>query len=112
MQNYLCCMKDRTRRQIFTRFRTGSHWLQVQVGRFQGIARSNRLCKQCFSHELEDEEHCLLHCSHNKNIRARYVGLFTTCQNISLGDLFKKDQDLIAKYVEECYDIHSGSSVK
>jgi hypothetical protein len=43
MQIYLRCMKNITR-QIFARFRTGSYWLQVHVGRFQGTERSSRLC--------------------------------------------------------------------
>ena len=111
MQDYLRFMKCKTRRNLFARFRTGSHWLQVQVGRFQGIARGNRVCEQCCSQEVEDEEHFLINCSHYEDIRARYASLFTTGLTVSLEEFFQKDQALIAKFVEECYEIHGGSSV-
>jgi len=42
MQDYLKNEKDKIRRQLFARFRTGSHWLQVQVGRFKGAPRETR----------------------------------------------------------------------
>jgi hypothetical protein len=32
-------------------------------------------------------------------------------RNVSLADFFKKDQALIAKFVEEGYEIHGGPSV-
>jgi hypothetical protein len=58
---------------------------------------------------LKYEELCLLNCSHDEDIRVRYVGLFIEGQIISLENIVKKDQALIAKYVEECYNIHGGS---
>jgi hypothetical protein len=42
---------------------------------------------------------CLLNCSDYEDIRARYVGIFITGQNVSLKDNSKKYQALIAKYV-------------
>jgi hypothetical protein len=60
MQVSLRCMKYITRRQIIARFRIGSHWLQVQVGRFQVTERSSRICEQCSVQELEDDEHALI----------------------------------------------------
>jgi len=63
------------------------------------------------SQEVEDEEHCLINCSHYEDIRARCASLFKTRSIVSLEEFFQKDQALIAKYVEECYVIHGGSSV-
>jgi hypothetical protein len=60
MQVYLRCLKDSSRRHIFARLRTGSHWLQVQVGSFQGTDRSSSIYEQCSSQDMEDEEHWLL----------------------------------------------------
>jgi len=54
-QDYLLFIKNQTR-HLFARFGIGYHWLQVQVGRFRGIARGNRVCEQCCSQEVEDEE--------------------------------------------------------
>jgi len=108
MQDYLKNEKNKIRRQLFARFRTGSHWLQVQVGRFKGAPRETRTCEQCSLHEIEDEEHCLLKCSRYENIRARYGNMFPC---VSLEAFFKKDQVLIAKYIEECHEIHGCSSI-
>jgi len=42
------------------RFRMGSHWLNVEMGRFNGIPRSKRLCSCCDRSEVEDEMHLLI----------------------------------------------------
>jgi len=108
MQDHLKNEKNTIRRQLFARFRTGSHWLQVQVGRFKGAPRETRICEQCSLHEVEDEEHFLLKCSRYENIRARYGNMFPC---VSLEAFFKKDQVLIANYIVECHEIHGCSSI-
>ena len=40
-----CC--NRHLRRILAQFRTGSHWLNVETGRHQGIARESRTCPMC-----------------------------------------------------------------
>jgi hypothetical protein len=80
----------------------------MQVGRFQRVPRENRICEQCCLHEVEDEEHCLLKCTHYEDIRTRYGNLFPC---VSLEAFFKKDHALIAKYIEECHDAHGGSLI-
>jgi hypothetical protein len=42
------------------RFRMGSHRLNVEMGRFNGIPRSKRLCSCCDRSEVEDEMHLLI----------------------------------------------------
>jgi hypothetical protein len=44
---------------IFTCFQTGSHWLNVEMGRFN-LHRSQRVCACCDSSEAEDEMHLLV----------------------------------------------------
>jgi len=83
----------------------------VQVGRFRGKARENIVCEECYLRDVEDKEHCLMNCSHYEDIRARYAGLFKTSLIDSLEEFFQKDQALIAKYHEERYRVHCGSSV-
>ncbi len=34
-------------RRIIAQFRTGSHWLNIETGRHQGIARQDRTCQMC-----------------------------------------------------------------
>jgi len=36
------------------------HWLNVEMGRFNGIPRSKRLCSCCDRSEVEDEMHLLI----------------------------------------------------
>jgi hypothetical protein len=43
--------------------RVSSHHLQIELGRYQGIPRHQRLCQQCSSGEVEDEIHFLFKCS-------------------------------------------------
>ena len=109
MQNYLKIEKNKNGRVTFAKLRTGSHWLQIHVGRFTGIARENRICKQCHLHEVENEGHCLLVCPEYDKIRARSRKIFPC---MSLETLFKKEQTELVKYVEECYDAHGTSEVQ
>lgn len=62
-ENYLNIIKDFGQRRIFTRFRISAHRLQIELGRYQGIIRQNRLCIHCSSGEVEDENHFLLTCT-------------------------------------------------
>ena len=101
MQDYLKFMSNRDRRRIFAKFRTGSHWLQVHVGRFSGVNRQDRLCPHCDMKVVEDEEHTLLRCPKFDSIRIRYGQLFP-CR--SLEDLFQNEQATIARFIEECHD--------
>jgi hypothetical protein len=62
--------------RIVAQFRLGSHWLEVQQGKFRGLPRSERVCLHC--NVIEDEMH-LLECPLYTQIRAR-SGLFTTLE--------------------------------
>ena len=46
-------------RSILTRFRISAHKLEIEIGRYTTpkTPLENRLCKQCNSSEIEDEEH-------------------------------------------------------
>ena len=52
---------SKTDRQIITKFRTSSHDLEIERGRYQGIKAEERTCKLCKS-GVEDEPHFLLIC--------------------------------------------------
>ena len=55
-------------RVVFTRFRIGSHKLEIEKGRYFNTAPENRICKLC-NNGVEDEIHYLLTCSSLSNIR-------------------------------------------
>ena len=45
--------------------------MEIEIGRWQGIDRENRICKLC-SNGIENEVHLLFHCSRLKHIRKQY----------------------------------------
>ena len=48
-------------RVLLTRYRSGSHNLKIETGRWSRTPRENRLCVTC--RELGDEEHVLYNCA-------------------------------------------------
>ena len=61
----------------FARFRTGSHNLEIEVGRHHTLAREDRLCKFCRDNKniavVEDEYHVLIECHYYNDIRILYI---------------------------------------
>jgi hypothetical protein len=45
-----------------SKLRISAHKLQIEIGRYQGTLRENRICCRCTSGHVEDEIHYLLHC--------------------------------------------------
>jgi hypothetical protein len=66
--------------RAMAQFRLGSHWLEVQRGRFTKppVSRSNRHCHSC--HSLEDELH-LLTCPLYSDARTSILGTLPTVQS-------------------------------
>jgi len=61
VQPYLAWSNKRLVR-IMSQFRTGSHWLRIQTGRFVGLERNCRLCTRCDQRVVDNEFHCLVAC--------------------------------------------------
>ena len=108
-EEYLTVVRNRHHRRSLTMFRTGSHWLQIQQGRFQNIPREQRLCKLCNNGEVEDEDHMLFSCSAHATSRQRHAALFepfaaATARKCTwrFMKLNKDKMVLVAKYVDEC----------
>jgi hypothetical protein len=55
--------------KYIARFRLGSHYLEVEQGRFSNISWHNRICKRCSSNTVDDACHLLLDCDFFKNVR-------------------------------------------
>ena len=68
-------MKCRRRRRILTKDRGGTAGLEVETGRWWGVSREKRLCKNCQSEEVEDMEHLLMRCSSVAYEREKLVRL-------------------------------------
>jgi hypothetical protein len=55
-QRYTFCLDRYDQIRIISQFRTGSHWLGIQQGRYRKQTRAQRTCGHC-SGEVEDEMH-------------------------------------------------------
>ena len=53
-------------------YRLSSHHLRVEEGRWQGIARQNRICKLCDSSSIENEFHVFIACKFYSEVRVAY----------------------------------------
>lgn len=60
------------------RFRTGSHLLAVETGRWEQppVPRSDRECLICGMNVVQDEFHLVLECPRMHDLRAKYARLF------------------------------------
>ena len=58
-----CTVVSRKRdRNMMMKLRGGTAAFQIEVGRWKGVAREERLCKECSSREVEDVYHWILRC--------------------------------------------------
>ena len=71
------CMevKCKRKRRILTKLRGGTAGLEIETGRWRGISREDRLCKNCQSGEVEDVEHLLLRCTSMAEEREKLMRL-------------------------------------
>ena len=72
-EKYLDVLNIRKFRYIYASFRSSSHDLEIEKGRYRNIDRSERLCKFCNLAVVEDEYHFLLCCEAYRDIRKLYL---------------------------------------
>ena len=68
-------MKCRKSRRILAKLGGGTAGLEVESGRWWGVSREERVCKNCQSEEVEDVEHLLMRCSSVADEREKLVRL-------------------------------------
>jgi hypothetical protein len=85
-QRYLIQMHKTKKRVALAQFRTGSHWLNIELGRWQGLDREERKCQRCEMGMVDDEEHMVFHCSKFNELREEYQDLF---ESVDVGDIDK-----------------------
>ena len=62
--------------RIVAKLRGGMAELRVKTGRWCGLKRVERLCKQCMQQDIEDKEHFLLKCwsvTEEREVMQRYL---------------------------------------
>ena len=61
------------RRRILVQLRSGTTALEVETGRWQGVRREERVCRNCRSEEVENVDHWLLRCTGMAEVREKLV---------------------------------------
>ena len=56
-------LKSKAERRMMLKLRGGTAAFQIEMGRWHGVKREDRICKECDSGEVEDVCHWLLQCS-------------------------------------------------
>ena len=54
--------RQRADRRMMIKLRGGTAAFQIETGRWRGVVREDRVCKECGKGEVEDVEHWLLRC--------------------------------------------------
>ena len=108
-------------RRIIAQFRTGSHWLNIETGRHQGIARQDRTCQMCnyrvlnpglpaaqfdsFDSDedaddpIEDEHHVIFACSGYVYARQLFQDLFSGSTSTVGQFLSQPNPNRVAKFL-------------
>lgn len=65
-------LNSQTDRKIISTFRTSSHDLEIEKGRYNGTKSEDRICQVC-KNSVEDELNFLLKCRSLKDVRSPHV---------------------------------------
>ena len=63
VQSTCVFLKSRAERRMMLKLRGGTAAFHIEIGRWRGLKREERVCKECDSGEVEDVCHWLLQCS-------------------------------------------------
>ena len=72
------------------KLRGGTAAFQIEVGRWQGVERKERACKECQSEEVEDVCHWLLRCPAWDHLRLPLVEQVSHCDGFQGQSLNKQ----------------------
>ena len=72
IENYLIALNQQDRISL-CKFRCGNNKLPINTGRYQCVARHERVCTLCKNHQLGDEFHYLLECPSMADERKKYL---------------------------------------
>ena len=93
-------------------FRTGSHCLRIETGRWDGTMRSDRTCRHCHWGVVEDEMHLVFECPAYMGVRRSYSCLFSSfgswgrsahSTNKDLAAFMMQSQDKVASFIFACF---------
>ena len=73
LESYLNIEMNKKYKLALTRFRTSSHSLMIETGRYDDTARNQRICQFCNMGKVEDEYHFLLVCPYYRDLRRKFL---------------------------------------
>ena len=73
-QYVTCSFLSRHQRAVLAQTRSGTLALEEERGRWRGVTRAHRLCKQCESNDIETVEHFILMCPKYNDLRQTIFG--------------------------------------
>ena len=85
------------------RFRTSSHYLRVETGRFSGVRYPQRACEHG-GMGVEDEWHAASVCTFSEHLRAAH-GL---AQCMDMVELMKQDARKLGSYIDSLMKLHDA----
>ena len=68
-------LRQRADRRMMIKLRGGATAFQIETGRWHGLVREDRVCKECGKGEVEDVEHWLLRCEKWKTHRQPLIAM-------------------------------------
>lgn len=110
---YLTEVQSNPIRTLLARFRTGSHNLEVETGRWAQVLRENRKCKCCNLDHVEDEMHFVFDCPLYSTIRDEFRKELFENNPRDMHILFTKEKvNATGQYLKQCFslrDTHLGA---
>jgi hypothetical protein len=97
-------VSSRARRCRLAQFRTGSHWLGVEAGRWvvPRLPREERLCQRCSMAAVDDEAHMLWECPALVDARIQHIDLFSDGA-ARVEEFMQQDAAQLASFLQTCY---------
>ena len=71
-------MDCKRRRRMMAKLRGGTAELGIEIGRWHGLRREDRVCKECGRGEVEDTEHFVMRCAYVVKERKRLENLMSS----------------------------------
>ena len=72
LENYITDVTENKYKTALARFRTSSHNLFIETGRYDNTLRHERICKSCNINKIEDEYHFSLVCPNYRELRIKF----------------------------------------
>ena len=69
IESNCAAVRSKRVRRMLVKLRGGTAPFQIEMGRWQGVERKRRICKECESDEIEDVCHWLLLCPAWEHLR-------------------------------------------